>query len=203
MSKKSKKNNHIINNLKKKNKRINKKHKYVREDFGPFDFLKKILDPIVSLGVLVEILIKFITTGLPKLLLWIIMIIPWFFKDFLNPFVWIQDILASVFVGLQLFVQAVLDGFMAIVRKSFDLVFGPIANGIWADDFPDKSQSKCYKMPDCSVPYPVLFGTIILPPLGVFMELGLKGWLNILICAVLTLLYYFPGLIYALILLYC
>ena len=49
----------------------------------------------------------------------------------------------------------------------------------------------------------VLLGTIILPPLGVFMELGIKGWLNILICALLTLLYYVPGLVYALILLYC
>lgn len=39
---------------------------------------------------------------------------------------------------------------------------------------------------------------IICPPLGVFMSYGLKGIIKILICAGLTLLYYFPGLIYGL-----
>lgn len=39
---------------------------------------------------------------------------------------------------------------------------------------------------------------IICPPLGVFMSYGLKGIFKILVCAGLTLLYYFPGLIYGL-----
>ena len=39
---------------------------------------------------------------------------------------------------------------------------------------------------------------IICPPLGVFMSFGLAGWFKILICCVLTILYYFPGLLYAL-----
>ena len=39
---------------------------------------------------------------------------------------------------------------------------------------------------------------ILCPPLGVFMSYGLKGILKILICAGLTLIYYFPGLIYGL-----
>ena len=34
--------------------------------------------------------------------------------------------------------------------------------------------------------------------MGVFMDMGLSGWLNILICVLLTLLYYIPGLTYAL-----
>jgi uncharacterized membrane protein YqaE (UPF0057 family) len=53
------------------------------------------------------------------------------------------------------------------------------------------------------LPISIIMSTIFLPPLGLFMELGFKGWLNIAICAVLTLFYYFPGLIYALIILYC
>jgi len=38
--------------------------------------------------------------------------------------------------------------------------------------------------------------TIILPPLGVFLKVGLTGqfWLNL----VLTLLFYFPGLVHGL-----
>jgi len=53
------------------------------------------------------------------------------------------------------------------------------------------------------VPTSIIISTIFLPPLGLFMELGLKGWFNILICALLTFFYYFPGLIYALIIIYC
>ncbi|MDX1572419.1 MAG: YqaE/Pmp3 family membrane protein [Methylophaga sp.] len=44
-------------------------------------------------------------------------------------------------------------------------------------------------------PFKILFA-ILLPPLGVFLEVGLKGhfWLNIL----LTLLGFIPGIIHAL-----
>jgi uncharacterized membrane protein YqaE (UPF0057 family) len=40
---------------------------------------------------------------------------------------------------------------------------------------------------------------ILCPPAGVFMAYGLKGWFQILICCIGSLLYYFPGLAYALI----
>ena len=53
------------------------------------------------------------------------------------------------------------------------------------------------------LPISIIITTIFLPPLGLFMELGFKGWLNIAICALLTLFFYFPGLLYALIILYC
>ena len=39
--------------------------------------------------------------------------------------------------------------------------------------------------------------TIICPPLGVFMSFGLKGYMRILLCCVLSLAYYIPGLVYA------
>ena len=62
---------------------------------------------------------------------------------------------------------------------------------------------KCYKTADGTIPFTVIISTILCPPIGVFMEYGITGWFNILICALLTLMFYFPGLIYALILLYC
>ena len=62
---------------------------------------------------------------------------------------------------------------------------------------------KCYKTPDGTVPFSVVIATILCPPVGVFMEYGLMGWFNILISALLTLMFYFPGLIYSLIILYC
>ncbi len=43
-----------------------------------------------------------------------------------------------------------------------------------------------------------IIAMILCPPLGVFMSYGIKGIIKIIICAALTLFYYFPGLIYAL-----
>jgi uncharacterized membrane protein YqaE (UPF0057 family) len=61
---------------------------------------------------------------------------------------------------------------------------------------------KCYLTNSNTVPFSILLGTIICPPLGVFMDLGVSGWFNILICLCLTLLFYFPGLFYALVIIY-
>jgi len=38
--------------------------------------------------------------------------------------------------------------------------------------------------------------------MGVFMDMGTSGWLNIIICALLTLCFYLPGLCYALLIIY-
>lgn len=62
---------------------------------------------------------------------------------------------------------------------------------------------KCYRTEDGTVPWTVILATVLFPPAGVFMELGLHGWIQILVCLLLTFMFYFPGLIYALILLYC
>ena len=43
-----------------------------------------------------------------------------------------------------------------------------------------------------------MVSTIICPPLGVFMSFGISGWLKILVCCALSLMYYVPGLVYAL-----
>jgi uncharacterized membrane protein YqaE (UPF0057 family) len=43
------------------------------------------------------------------------------------------------------------------------------------------------------------FLTMLCPPAGVFMAYGMSGWIQIIICCVLSLLYYIPGLIYAII----
>jgi uncharacterized membrane protein YqaE (UPF0057 family) len=62
---------------------------------------------------------------------------------------------------------------------------------------------KCYKTEAGTVPWTVILATVLFPPSGVFMELGLHGWIQILVCLLLTFMFYFPGLIYALIILYC
>ena len=85
------------------------------------------------------------------------------------------------------------------------------------DNFSDKSNmsenkdkdkqcgddDKCYKTPPGQLPFSIIIMTIICPPLGIFMQYGLSFWINIILCCLLTMIYYIPGLIYALILLYC
>ena len=56
-------------------------------------------------------------------------------------------------------------------------------------------EEKCYRTSDGLVPFSVIIATVLCPPVGVFMEYGITGWLNILICIMLTFLFYFPGLI--------
>jgi uncharacterized membrane protein YqaE (UPF0057 family) len=70
-------------------------------------------------------------------------------------------------------------------------------------DTNDCQGRKCYRTEDGTVPWTVILATVLFPPAGVFMELGLHGWIQILVCLLLTFMFYFPGLIYALILLYC
>jgi len=56
---------------------------------------------------------------------------------------------------------------------------------------------RCYKGMG-SNGYINIMSTIICPPLGVFMAFGLKGYMKIIACCVLSLMYYIPGLMYAL-----
>lgn len=170
----------------------------IKEEFGGGgigDAIKSalsIFDPVVDFFVFIF-----------KVIEWIFLFLIWFITDIINPAVWINDVLEGGFVGLQLLGAGLMDACISVIREIFNRIFNPLIKGIWGDEWDAKTDSKCYAMPACTVPYPILLATIILPPLGVFMELGVKGWLNILICALLTLFFYVPGLIYALILLYC
>jgi uncharacterized membrane protein YqaE (UPF0057 family) len=65
-----------------------------------------------------------------------------------------------------------------------------------------KKGRKCYLTNNGKVPFSILLGTILCPPMGVFMDLGVSGWFNIMICVILTLMYYIPGLVYALLVIY-
>jgi uncharacterized membrane protein YqaE (UPF0057 family) len=56
---------------------------------------------------------------------------------------------------------------------------------------------RCYKSVG-SEGWVNMIATIICPPLGVFMAFGVKGYMKIIVCSVLSLAYYIPGLVYAL-----
>ena len=103
---------------------------------------------------------------------------------------------------------------LMLLKKFFNTLGDTTVKAIWGvdnvrdyetsgDDNSCMGDKKCYKTPDGTVPFSVVIATILCPPVGVFMEYGLMGWFNILIAALLTLMFYFPGLIYSLIILYC
>ena len=82
----------------------------------------------------------------------------------------------------------------------------PGSNDDFSNDDDDKeglNNEKCYKTPPGQIPFSIIIMSILCPPLGIFMQYGLSYWLNIVICSLLTLMYYIPGLLYCLILLYC
>ncbi len=196
-----------------KNKRHETKHKK-KEDFiglgsitgGLGDIGGDIIGPIKDAANALKDIGNSIKSGLEVFVkIWdLIKLVFDFFKwivtDLLNPLVWIDDVIMAVIDGLKLFVLSLLDAIFTLLYKIMEIFISPLSRGILGDS----TDVKCYTSGEtCGVPYTVLFATIVMPPLGVFMELGLKGWINIFICACLTLIYYLPGLLYALILLYC
>ena len=70
------------------------------------------------------------------------------------------------------------------------------------EDSEQNPDMKCFPQTKGKVPLNIVVATIILPPLGLMMEFGLTYWINILLCCCLTLFFYFPGLLYALVLIY-
>lgn len=171
-------------------------------------------------------------TKIPDIFMWGIDMIVWFFTQVLNPVLILTDTGRSIVVILKLFVMIVLDAVTGIFKLLIDTVFNPILSGFWGyvpqdDKITDENitkkgkesfgnvtassktkntkcnKTRCIEPHQTNIPISVVLATILLPPLGVFMELGLKGWFNILLTALLTMMYYFPGLIYALIVLYC
>ena len=184
------------------------------------DFFEMILYPAVYpfKGILQAflMLIKAIVYMI-ALLIYAIKVIVWFFADFLPAIP--GDIIAFIQYFTNIFFDVLLGTTMYYVKIIVNkLGRMTVKSTMGWDNVPDEtnkddansdyfnnkcSDKKCYKTADGTVPFSVIIATILCPPVGVFMEYGITGWINILICAILTLMFYFPGLIYALILLYC
>lgn len=157
---------------------------------------------------------------IPKFLIWIVEIFIYLIKILVYLIkLSIDATSADGITGLLNFlageiVLAPVKVFFHILKNLSNKLGDMTVKGIWGVDNignadSDESENacmgdkKCYKTPDGTVPFSVVIATILCPPVGVFMEYGVLGWFNILVCALLTLIFYFPGLIYALILLYC
>ena len=175
-----------------------------------------VLDFIIKIGKFFSMIYGFLK-WVGAFLYWLLYVVKWFFTDFLNP----KNIVLEFGNTLKMLL-------ISICRLPFDIILGLMAlsvnvvggwmQGFWGWDQSSLTQddknsnyfkkmnknrtSKCYLTNTNTIPFSVILGTLLCPPIGVFMDVGLTGWVYILICILLTLLFYFPGLIYALLVIY-
>ena len=170
------------------------------------DFLKMIADAVVGIYNFIVKFVKIII-ALFNFLVWLFKFVWFLISDVFNPLNLIEDITSG-----SLNISKSLINTMIILIKKFgryivNNILNPFVKNIFGNDFNHRENkndgnSKCYKTKEDNVPIQILIATILLPPLGVFMRFGLASWANILISGTLTILFYFPGLIYALIMIY-
>lgn len=181
-----------------------------------FQLLSPIVNPIVGIGKVFIFLLQIIV-WFGKFIYWFIMFVIWAFSDLLNPIKLVADFWNSIVLILVTLMNTFFEVCMGLVAFVVNQV-GQWMQGFWGWDqsnltkqdknskyfksIDTKKGKKCYLTNNNKVPFSVLLGTILCPPLGVFMDMGLTGWMNIFICALLTLLFYVPGLFYALLVIY-
>jgi uncharacterized membrane protein YqaE (UPF0057 family) len=103
-----------------------------------------------------------------------------------------------IFIIKDIFIDELLVGFYNIIVDIFSVGFAFVDEmffsdfkGVLAGKFKSK-KGMCFEYT-----YFRYFMTIMVPPMGVFLARGVTAWYNIIICAFLCMIYYFPGLIYA------
>jgi len=139
----------------------------------------------VALGLFGEILIKIILQ-FPELLKFIVKLA--------DPELFLRDVVFGIFSGIQLVFMTIKDLIEGILKK----IFGKM--GI-DDDFLGTGKNSKYYDPNTvkcvKTSYLKYVILIVCPPLFVFMHKGIGGWMYILLDIALTFMFYFPGLIYA------
>jgi uncharacterized membrane protein YqaE (UPF0057 family) len=177
---------------------------------GFFDIFKSIIQigkVFIMFGDFIYWLLKFIV--------WFVFFLVWLIKFMFVDLLF--DLPNSLLIIIVTIFRLPVDIFTAIAAFFMNAI-GGLMSTIWGWDQSnltknDKNSNyfremdrtkgkKCYLTNTNTVPFSILLGTIICPPIGVFMDLGVSGWFNILICILLTLMFYVPGLFYALIIIY-
>ena len=178
--------------------------------------LDPIIGPILSIGKVFIFLLQLIV-WFAKFILWFVFFVIWIFSDLLNPVKIISDFWNSMLLIIITIISTIFNTLMALIAFIINGLSGWM-QGFWGWDQSNltkndinsnyfksinrKKGKKCYLTNTNTVPFSILLGTILCPPIGVFMNLGITGWFNILICILLTLLFYIPGLFYALLIIY-
>ena len=175
-----------------------------------------IVKPIGAIGQAFLFLIKAIF-WLLKFIIWFVSFVLWIFLDLLNPINLIADFFKSVMLITITVCSVPLQLIMAFFKITINMIGGWMQgfwgwdmssltkndkNSIYFKSFNRTAGQKIYYTQQNTIPFSIILGTILCPPMGVFMDLGTSGWLNIIVCCLLTLLFYLPGLCYALLIIY-
>ena len=176
----------------------------------------EIIPSVLKIADVFMILINFLL-WIFKFIYWFIQFLLWLFFDLLNPLNFFTDFFNTLIVICYSIFNSIFTIFMALMSFSVNIIGGWM-QGFWGWDQSSLTQNdknsnyfkkinknkgkKCYLTNTNTVPFSVVLGTILCPPIGVFMDMGITGWLNILVCILLTLLFYIPGLVYALLIIY-
>jgi uncharacterized membrane protein YqaE (UPF0057 family) len=171
---------------------------------------------IIKIGELFILIGEFIIWVF-KFIPWLIRFVVWLITDLLNPIKLAMEFQKSLYV----FVVSILKIPIDLIVGFFSLMINNLGDwmqGFWGWDQSNlnindknskyfkainkKKGKKCYITDGNTIPFSIILGTLICPPLGVFMDMGTSGWLNIIICCLLTLMFYIPGLVYALLIIY-
>ena len=177
---------------------------------------KPIIAPFEDIGMLFVMLFH-IVIWLVLLTWWLLQFLFWVVLDLLNPLNFLGDFFNTLIILVLAACRLPVDIFMTLLSFSVNLM-GTWMQGFWGWDqsgltkndreskyfqnLNKNKNKKCYLTNSNTVPFSVVLGTILCPPIGVFMDMGLTGWLNIIVCIFLTLLFYIPGLVYALLVIY-
>ena len=149
-----------------------------------------------------------------KFIAWLFQAVYWA-AEILNPINLITDFTKSIIAISNAIILAPIQAIVGFIKLSCNKFFGGIFGSFWGWDnkaetpndykskYYNKTQinKKCYVQIE-KVPFSVILGTIFCPPIGVFMTYGLTGWFHILLSTLLTFVYYIPGLLYALMIIY-
>ena len=181
--------------------------------FGVFN---PIVNPILAIGEFFMFILELLF-WLIKFLIWFIQFIIWIIMDLCNPVNLVNDFFQSLMLIIYSIFNAISNIIIAVISLTINTIGGWM-QGFWGWDMSSLSKNdknspyfksfdrtkgqKTYLTNTNTVPFSIILGTILCPPMGVFMDLGVTGWLNIIICALLTLLFYLPGLCYALLIIY-
>jgi len=152
-----------------------------------------------------------------KFVFWFIKFVVWIVIDLLNPVTLLKDLYQTILIFVVSICRIPLDIIIELYKLGINTIGGWM-QGFWGWDMTGLSKNdknskyfksynrikgqKTYITNKNTVPFSIILGTIVCPPMGVFMDMGTSGWLNIIICCLLTLLFYLPGLCYALLIIY-
>ena len=127
----------------------------------------------------------------------------------LNPVSLINDTITGIFMAIKIFTVNFISFFTKTGRKGYDACKSA-GEGIFGYRRKRNTEGKLIGTgppngAKCIKPkLMVLLITILCPPLGLFLKMGVAGWFHVIICSILTVYaYYFPGLMYCLLHILC